>query len=862
MKSSTAISLALGWLLAGASASWTGPTRAQAAGEEESRTSDQPAPGGDTSPRGPAPSLEPPVLVERAEAVYPPSARAAGIAGDVILRLTIDRTGRVTEAEIVESPGAELGESAREAALRSRFEPARRDGVPVASRILHKVEFRLEPPRAEAPAVPPAEASASHRAEAPAPRAPGPGALRQQAPIEVSVRGLSQADRLRRSAKAVHVVETEQARRESADLGEVLSRSEGIGVRRSGGLGSSARFSLDGLTDDQVRFFLDGVPLELSGFGLGIANVPVNLVERIEIYRGVVPIHFGIDALGGAVNLVSDQDHQGTHAAASYQVGSFGTHRATLSARTLHEETGLLASANTFFDHAENDYPVDVEAPDQRGRLRPVRVHRFHDAYQAVGGGIELGFVDRPWAKRLLARVFATDYDKELQHNLVMTVPYGEVAYGERVLGATLRYEQPALLRARSAPVSLAVLGSFTRRTVDFADTSAWVYDWFGRRIRERRTPGEIGGGPTDQTIWDHSALGRLEVGWIATPGHTLRLAVSPTFTRRAGEDRRNTEARDPLSARRDLLRVVTGLEYQIDLLDRRLENIAFVKDYVMHAASEEPVPGSGFRPLEQDAHRLGVGDALRWSFAEWIWAKASYEHATRLPRPDEIFGDSVLVATSLELEPETSHNANLGVTATAPDAGAGTFRANLNGFLRHAERLIVLLGNDKVLRYQNVYAARALGVEAALQWTSPGERAVLDGNVTYQDLRNVSTDGAFRDFAGDRIPNRPWLLANASARIQIRGVATPGDELAPGYNLRYVHEFLRSWESLGVTRSKQAVPSQLVHSLSLTYLVRRGATAVSSSLEVQNLTDEQVYDFFGQQKPGRAFFFKGTIEM
>ena len=39
----------------------------------------------------------------------------------------------------------------------------------------------------------------------------------------------------------------------------------------------------------------------------GIANVPVNLIERVEIYRGVVPIRFGADALGGAVNLVSDQ---------------------------------------------------------------------------------------------------------------------------------------------------------------------------------------------------------------------------------------------------------------------------------------------------------------------------------------------------------------------------------------------------------------------------------------------------------------------------------------------------------------------------------------------------------------------------
>src|SRR5262249_42728125 len=160
---------------------------------------------------------------------------------------------------------------------------------------------------------------------------------------------------------------------------------EGVGVRRGGGLGAGTRFSLNGLTDDQVRFFLDGVPLERAGYPFGIANVPVNLVERVEIYSGVVPVRFGADALGGAVNLVSDHDLRGQKVGASYEVGSFDTHRVTLSGRYQDEATGLMARATGFFDYARNDYPVDVEAPDESGRLSPARVHRFHDAYRATG---------------------------------------------------------------------------------------------------------------------------------------------------------------------------------------------------------------------------------------------------------------------------------------------------------------------------------------------------------------------------------------------------------------------------------------------------------------------------------------------
>ena len=66
--------------------------------------------------------------------------------------------------------------------------------------------------------------------------------------------------------------------------------------------------------------FLDSVPLELAGYPFGVWNVPVNLVRGVEVYRGVVPVRFGTDALGGALNLVSD-NRPVTNLAASYQVG-------------------------------------------------------------------------------------------------------------------------------------------------------------------------------------------------------------------------------------------------------------------------------------------------------------------------------------------------------------------------------------------------------------------------------------------------------------------------------------------------------------------------------------------------------------
>lgn len=679
----------------------------------------------------------------------------------------------------------------------------------------------------------------------------------------IELRGLTEAGRLRESAQAVAVVDTEDAQHGSADLGEVMSRSSGVSVRRSGGLGSSARFSLAGLTDDQIRFFLDGVPLELAGFGFGISNVPVNLVERAEVYRGVVPVRFGADALGGAVNLVTDASWYGRHAAASYQVGALGTHRLTLQARDLHAASGFGARINAFVDRAQNDYRVDVEVPDDRGRLEPVAVDRFHDAYRSEGIGAELGFIDRPWARRLVLRGFVTSYDKELQHNAVMTVPYGEPTYGETTTGATLRYAHrlgPDFSRA----LSIDAIAGYTHGRATFLDVSECVYDWFGRCIRERRQPGEIESRPHDQVFWKHGGFGRVNLEWQPRGRHALRGVVSPTYIERTGDERRQADpdTRDPLTADRKLLTFVSGVEYQFDVLDQQLQNILFAKDYVQVTRSEEPLPGGIFRRRDRETHRFGAGNGVRYRFLDWLYAKASYEWATRLPRPDEVFGDTVLILSNLELAPETSHNANLGFAIEAPDTAAGGLRLDVNGFLREADQLIVLLGNDRFFSYQNVFGARSLGAEAAAGWTSPGQRIVLDGNVTYQDFRNTSSQGTFGNFDGDRIPNRPYLFANGAARLRLGGLATTNDEAALAWSTRYVHEFFRGWESVGLREFKQVVPSQLLHSLALTYSVGGNPLALSFSAEVQNLTNEPAFDFFGIQRPGRAFYFKTTAEL
>ncbi|HVJ91341.1 MAG TPA: TonB-dependent siderophore myxochelin receptor MxcH [Labilithrix sp.] len=681
------------------------------------------------------------------------------------------------------------------------------------------------------------------------------------APVqEVKIVGArTEAERLQQSAEAVNVVDTRKAKEQTVDLGEVLARTQGVAVRRDGGLGSSARFALNGIYD-RIPFFLDGVPLELAGYPFGIANVPVNLVERVDIYRGVVPIRFGSDGLGGAVNLVRDQRYD-THAGVSYQAGSFGTQRVTLHGRYRHEPTDLVIGSSVFLDAAKNNYEVDVEIPDAQGRPRPITVPRFHDAYRAYGVNLEAGIVDRPWAKRLLIRGFLSGYEKDLQHNALMTVPFGEVRYGETVYGATAVYEAQL---ARS--VEFEAVASYTHRTVALDDQSPWVYDWTGRRVGSRRIAGEIESEPHDQSIWQKTVFSRARVQWSIVPKvHVVRVATTPTFATRTGEERRplTPTSRDPLSAERDLFTLVSGLEYELSPWNERLDNVFFVKDYYYKADTEELLPGgTSFRIADSERHLQGIGDALRFRFAPWLYAKVSYEFATRLPRPDEVFGDGILVQPNLRIQPEISHNGNLGPRIEFRRTRLGGFTLDVNAFVRDSDRLIVLLGGDRLFKYENIYSARAVGLENALHWSSPGRYVALDGTLTWQDVRNTATTGTFADFRSDRIPNRPYLFASWGARLRFAGLPGPADTLEPFYHARFVEEFYRGWESQGARAFKQTIDPQLTHNIGLSWIVSRPLARVTSTFEVDNVTDARVFDNFGVQRPGRAGYVKLTVEM
>jgi outer membrane receptor for ferrienterochelin and colicins len=103
----------------------------------------------------------------------------------------------------------------------------------------------------------------------------------------------------------VKVIDAKTIERMGAvNLKDVLAMSLNVRVGNDNILGSS--MSLQGITGQNVKILLDGVPLTGRENGnIDLGQINLNNIERIEIIEGPLSVIYGTDALGGVINLIS-----------------------------------------------------------------------------------------------------------------------------------------------------------------------------------------------------------------------------------------------------------------------------------------------------------------------------------------------------------------------------------------------------------------------------------------------------------------------------------------------------------------------------------------------------------------------------
>lgn len=200
---------------------------------------------------------------------------------------------------------------------------------------------------------------------------------------EIVVIAKSEARKLREQAMPVSVISMKQLQGTVNSVEDILSKTVGVTIRSSGGVGSASRLSVRGLEGKRIGFFIDETPMSENSNFINVNDIPVDMIDRIEIYKGVVPAKFGGSAMGGAANIVI-KEYPPKYLDASYSVESFNTHKASTVVKRNIAKQGLEIGGGGFYTYAANDYVM--QSPFQKDLI----IKRDHDRFENIVGAFVL----------------------------------------------------------------------------------------------------------------------------------------------------------------------------------------------------------------------------------------------------------------------------------------------------------------------------------------------------------------------------------------------------------------------------------------------------------------------------------------
>ena len=100
---------------------------------------------------------------------------------------------------------------------------------------------------------------------------------------EVQIVGKTKARKMHEQAYAISVVDLATKYQSASALNQVLNTVTSIKIREDGGLGSNYSFAMNGFSGNQVKFFIDGIPMDNFGSSFNLANISANMADRIAV---------------------------------------------------------------------------------------------------------------------------------------------------------------------------------------------------------------------------------------------------------------------------------------------------------------------------------------------------------------------------------------------------------------------------------------------------------------------------------------------------------------------------------------------------------------------------------------------------
>ena len=131
----------------------------------------------------------------------------------------------------------------------------------------------------------------------------------------------------------------------TSTLVELLQRKAGVEIRSNGGPGQTASVMIRGAKSEQTLLLIDGLRVgSVSSGSPAFENIPLEMIERIEVVKGPLSGLYGSDAIGGVVQIFTRTDSR-SRLSADVGFGSYKTRMANAGITAIQGNTAFTLNA-------------------------------------------------------------------------------------------------------------------------------------------------------------------------------------------------------------------------------------------------------------------------------------------------------------------------------------------------------------------------------------------------------------------------------------------------------------------------------------------------------------------------------------
>ncbi len=669
----------------------------------------------------------------------------------------------------------------------------------------------------------------------------------------LSVETESEAEQaaIAKQVETVSTIDAAELQNTSKTVSKAINSASGVKVRKSGGMGSEGKINIRGMEGKNIKVLVNGVPVETQG-NLGLDDIPIDQIADIEVYKGYIPARFATDGAGGAINIVTKKRPTNS-VDASYSLSSFNTHKASVAASHLIDSIAGDASLETgvsgYFNHSDNDY--EFTSPYMKSSTgADTSVVRDHDHYTSYNVQAFANLINA-WFDQVSLGVSFGAFDKQIQGVDNRIVESRAEGYN---FGVSLGLDKKNFFAKN---LNFSDYFSFGFAENKIIDTSrVHCRNWFSCDTAQKNVGELVSMGlPRLRTVQVHDFNNLLNFDYQFIKDQKIYWNTLIKYHKENPEDDYGAKMAQFNTAGLpgEVFSITTGLSLENNFFDSRLQNLLGFKFHYMKAEISNMPTSLLIEPAVEsnDYNDFSYDESLMFKVANMLSVKVSYQHAVRLPTPEELFGDGIRVSAATSLKPEQADNFNFGISVDLQELPLVT-RLRFDGdvfYSYYKDKIHYMSSAQMSTPYFNMNPIRAWGYEGDVK-LDVNEWILLGTNWTFQDLRNMkytAKQGVPKDAI---VPNIPRFFMNYLAEFHIGDLFSKEDFLKVWWSANYTDEYFYGWKIS--SRQNRKINASFTQDIGVEYSL--WDNKLGWSFEVDNITDSESFDKFGESKPGRSF--------